>query len=190
MKLLSLVAAFASVGFASAATFIISVGENNGLTFDPSSITADVGDTVAFQFKAKNHSVTQSTFAAPCVKSGVDSGFFPVAANATVIPQWSLTLNNVSAPLWFMCAQTGHCEQGMVFAINPTAQKTFEAFQAAANASGSSTATAAGGASQTASPSASAVTGTSTSKSGASRATFGSAAGLLAALGLVAGVML
>jgi len=197
MKFLSLAVAFASVGLASAATFIVQVGANNGLTYDPPSVNASVGDTVAFQFVAKNHSVTQSTFAAPCTKSGVDSGFFPVQANASVIPQWSFTLNNASAPLWFFCAQTGHCGQGMVFAVNPTAAKSFEAFQTAANATrNATTTTSAGqGSGQTGgspSPSASAVTGTSTKTSDgvSSRLSFSSAAGLLTALGLVAGVAL
>jgi len=188
MKFTSLVAAFASVGLAQAATFIIAVGENQGLTFDPPSINASVGDTVAFQFKAKNHSVTQSSFAAPCTKSGVDSGFFPVAANATVIPQWSFTLNNASTPLWFYCAQTGHCAKGMVFAVNPTATKSFEAFQANANATGSTATTSAGG-SSTASPSAS-VSSTSAVSGALSRTSISGAAALLTALGLVAGVAL
>lgn len=36
---------------------------------------------------------------------GIDSGFQPVVANATQIQQFTFTVNNASAPLWFYCAQ-------------------------------------------------------------------------------------
>ena len=36
------------------------------LTYTPSNITAQIGDTVTFQFMQKNHTATQSTFADPC----------------------------------------------------------------------------------------------------------------------------
>ncbi|KAJ7134882.1 hypothetical protein C8R44DRAFT_771718 [Mycena epipterygia] len=150
MHFFALATAAASVVSAvSAATFTVKVGENNGLTFDPTTVTAAVGDEIAFQFLAKNHSVTQSTFANPCAimttpSAGIDSGFQAVSANATQIPQYSFTVNNASSPLWFFCAQTNpvsHCSKGMVFAVNaPTTGKTFSAFQAAAmgNASAAS----------------------------------------------------
>jgi plastocyanin len=112
------------------------VGQNQTLTFSPSSIQAMAGDTVAFTFVSKNHSATQSTFTNPCALApgGVDSGFHPIPANSTTAAQWSITLDaqSVSAPLWFFCAQTipaVHCHAGMVFAINPTANKTFAQFQ-------------------------------------------------------------
>jgi plastocyanin len=49
------------------------------LGYQPESITANVGDTVKFVFMQKNHTVTQSTFEAPCNKmdGGMDSGFMP-----------------------------------------------------------------------------------------------------------------
>jgi len=143
----------AIVSIASAANITVKVGENAGLTFDPTSVTAAEGDVVQFEFVAKNHTVTQSTFAVPCEKmttptEGVDSGYVPVANGTTAFPTWSFTVNNASAPLWFYCAQTGHCAKGMVFAINPTANKSFAAFQAAAMASTTtnSTSTASGSA--------------------------------------------
>ena len=79
-----------------------------------------------FIFYPCRHAVTQSTFADPCTQMltpalGIDSGFMPVAANATEIPQWSFQVTNASAPLWFFCRQTGHCAKGMVLAVNPTA---------------------------------------------------------------------
>lgn len=131
---------------ASAANVTVLVGDG-GLVFNPTSVNVNAGDTINFEFRAKNHSVTQSTFANPCAKQttpapGIDSGFQPVAAGATTFPTWSITIQNASAPLWFYCAQTApanHCNAGMVFAVNPTAEKSFDAFQAAAKAAGGST---------------------------------------------------
>jgi plastocyanin len=57
----------------------------NTLTFQPSNITAQAGDTVTFEFHTKNHTTTQSSFAAPCQKLastsssgqvGFDSGLY------------------------------------------------------------------------------------------------------------------
>lgn len=42
------------------------VGGPNKLIFSPANITAQVGDTITFQFMQKNHTVTQSSFANPC----------------------------------------------------------------------------------------------------------------------------
>lgn len=42
------------------------VGGSGGLIYNPSNITAQVGDTVTFEFHDKNHTATQSTFADPC----------------------------------------------------------------------------------------------------------------------------
>lgn len=134
----------ASAGFASAADFQVLVGDNNALAFSPSSITVQAGDNVNFEFRSKNHSVTQSTFAQPCTflttaaGPGVDSGFQPVPAGSTSFPSWNITIDNATAPLWFYCAQTtpaDHCNAGMVFAINPTAEKSFDMFQATAKSS-------------------------------------------------------
>ncbi len=71
------------------------------------------GDVVQFQFLDKNHTVTQSTFAAPCSNitdatgtvTGVDSGFQFVDPAATSFPVWQITVNNASTPLWFYCRQ-------------------------------------------------------------------------------------
>jgi len=119
----------------------VTVGFNNSLVFNPTTLNGvQNNDIVNFQFVTKNHSVTQSTFAAPCTAAGVSSGFQDVSNTAgPTFPTWSITVENASAPLWFFCAQTTnvstHCQAGMVFAINPTATKNFTAFQQAAIAS-------------------------------------------------------
>jgi len=112
------------------------------LTFQPPNITAKPGDTITFEFQQKNHSVTQSSFSAPCQKLalssggkqiGFDSGFMPVAPDATTFPTFTIQVND-TAPIWVYCRQTGHCGQGMVFSANADecSPQSFEAFQALA----------------------------------------------------------
>ncbi|KAJ3478670.1 hypothetical protein NLI96_g9600 [Meripilus lineatus] len=204
MRFATLLAALLPVGAALAQTnHVVKVGENAGLTFTPTEITAAAGDSVSFQFLSKNHTVTQSTFASPCANltqadgTVVDSGFQPVAANATSFMQWTFTINNASAPLWFYCRQANHCKAGMVFAINPTAEKSFAAFQAAAMGTTASAGTSASGSAASAStrPTAS-VSDAGTPSPSASTTTNGAgsinvgAGALLAGLGLVAGLVL
>jgi plastocyanin len=120
------------------------VGGASGLVFDPPHIAALPRDTIVFEFRQKNHTVTQSSFADPCRKLstnglvGFDSGFIPVAESATEFPVWSMVVND-TAPIWAYCRQpapTSHCGAGMVFAINPDEQgeRNFAAFQGVAEA--------------------------------------------------------
>lgn len=137
---------FIPVLSAAADNILVAVGANNQLAFSPSNVTANVGDTITFQFQSKNHSVTQSTFPSPCQiqttpAQGIDSGFQFVAPGSNELPEWSFTLNNASAPLWFFCAQTipaDHCQMGMVFSVNanPTSAKSFAVYQQNAMSSG------------------------------------------------------
>jgi len=111
---------------------------------------------VTFEFRPKNHTVTQSSFANPCVRftgsdgtPGFASGFQPVAADATEFPQFQIKIND-TAPIWGYCGQTGHCGQGMVFSINSveSGANNFAAFKAkaqSANGSASTTPTGTGG---------------------------------------------
>ncbi|KAI3327921.1 Cupredoxin [Xylariaceae sp. AK1471] len=116
------------------ATHSVTVGGAGGLAYTPSEVQAAVGDMVVFTFMSQNHTVTQSSFAAPCdrMAGGMDSGFQPNKDNAIVpAPQVAMQVMNTD-PVWFYCAQTGHCGKGMVFSINPTAAKTQAMFQAMA----------------------------------------------------------
>lgn len=63
----------------------------------------------------------------------------PVGANDTSdFPTFDIKVND-TAPIWVYCAQTGHCPQGMVFAVNaPASGNTFAKFQAAALATAGS----------------------------------------------------
>ncbi|EJF66269.1 hypothetical protein DICSQDRAFT_159248 [Dichomitus squalens LYAD-421 SS1] len=140
MRFFTVAAALLPVGVALAqTTHVVKVGGNASLTYTPNQLTGVAnGDVIQFQFLDKNHTVTQSTFAAPCSNitdatgavTGVDSGFQFVPAGATQFPVWQITVNNASAPLWFFCRQATHCQAGMVFAVNPTAAKTYDAFKA------------------------------------------------------------
>lgn len=117
------------------------------LTFEPSNITTQPGDTITFEFHQKNHTVTQSSFAAPCQmlsststsgQVGFDSGLYvlflsflmhptvahatqfvsmPVSQNATSFPTFTVQVND-SSPIWAYCRQVSHCGEGMVFAAN------------------------------------------------------------------------
>jgi len=192
-------AAIAAATSASAQNNIqVQVG-NGGLTFSPSSVNASVGDTVSFVFYPKNHTVTQSSFAAPCqpLSGGIDSSYQPVAAGATQVPSFSVTVN-ATTPLWFYCRQSTHCEAGMVFAINPTADKSFDTFQATAKASSSdgtppassSSPSGSGTTAQSPSSTGSGSSSTGTSSPNSAFTTGARAGGLLAAIGLAAGILL
>ncbi|KIM26083.1 hypothetical protein M408DRAFT_73298 [Serendipita vermifera MAFF 305830] len=120
-------------------THTITVGGNNGLTYDPPSIQANVRDTVKFVFAAKNHTVTQSSFNQPCRKlsltnpdqTAFDSGFIPGAADGSA--SFSIKVNDTK-PIWAYCRQGNHCGSGMVFSINAdeSSERSFAAFQALA----------------------------------------------------------
>ncbi|KAJ7774164.1 hypothetical protein DFH07DRAFT_733097, partial [Mycena maculata] len=91
-----------------------------GSFFTPPTTSAGLNDTVSFVFGGDIHSVTQSTFASPCVRleGGFDSGFAgrgPSFSNAPEV--WNLRITNASEPIWFFCEAsmpTSHCESGMV----------------------------------------------------------------------------
>ncbi|KAI9057117.1 hypothetical protein FKP32DRAFT_1615573 [Trametes sanguinea] len=121
-------------------------GANGELTYTPDHVSAQPRDIISFEFHQKNHTATQSSFAAPCVRLkdsygnivGLDSGFMPVADNATEFPTFNVTVND-TAPIWFYCRQhkpdgSSHCGAGMVFAVNAVedSPRNFSAFQALA----------------------------------------------------------
>ncbi|KAJ7058536.1 hypothetical protein C8F01DRAFT_292951 [Mycena amicta] len=128
-------------------TIDVQVGPSGSFTYDPPSVTAAAGDIVRFTFNPKNHTVTQSSFDEPCVPlvGGASSGFQFVSNVSGLLPTWTFAVANSSKPLWFHCEQTGHCGQGMVFAINAPAAPdphSFESFQELAKELNGTTATA------------------------------------------------
>ncbi|KAK0472177.1 Cupredoxin [Armillaria novae-zelandiae] len=126
-----------------ATTYDVTVGANGALAYDPEYVTASAGDTINFIFNPKNHTVTQSSFNAPCVhlSDSVDSGFTPVNADQVNQSTFQLLVNDTN-PVWVYCRQTGHCSKGMVFAVNPGAEgssNSFSAFKALAISSNGTT---------------------------------------------------
>ncbi|TFK76561.1 hypothetical protein BDN72DRAFT_785582 [Pluteus cervinus] len=115
-----------------AATIDVTVGGPGILKYNPAFVNANPGDVVRFTFQQKNHTATQSTLQNPCspAANGFDSGFLPVADNVTAgFPVAQLKILDTN-PVWVYCRQANHCQQGMVFAINPG--NNLAAFQAAA----------------------------------------------------------
>jgi len=109
-----------------------------GLLYDPPYISAALGDIVSFTFYPKNHTVTQSTFEAPCtpLDGGTDTGFVPVplGTDDDDLPTREFTVEDTD-PIWIHCRQAAntagsHCGQGMVFAVNPGPVGSYYSFAA------------------------------------------------------------
>lgn len=114
------------------ATHEVTVGGDQGLSYFPQEVSAQVGDMIIFTFYAMNHTVTQSTFDNACtpMEGGMDSGFMPNPDNSIDPPPQVAMQVMTEDPIWMYCAQGNHCGQGMVFSINPTQEKTHAQFQA------------------------------------------------------------
>lgn len=111
------------------ATHIVEVGAFGRLLFNPAYVTAAVGDTVRFLFRAGNHTLTQSTLNNPCSPAnGFDTSFHQLNPSNSSNLVVDLFVNNTE-PQWFFCHQAipaPHCHLGMVFALNPgNAMDTF-----------------------------------------------------------------
>jgi len=112
-------------GLASAANFQVKVGQG-GYVYEPSTITAQVGDTVQFLFSGSTHDVVQSTVGSPCTPNG---GFSISPQSSTEV----FTVNITSTdPMYFYCSVATHCNLGMVGIINPGTGNTQSDFAAAA----------------------------------------------------------
>jgi len=169
---------------AMAATQTVMVGQG-GFVFTPNTVTAASGDTVTFQF-AGAHSATQSSFNDPCdpLSGGFDSGILASSQS------FSVQINDTQ-PVWVYCKQPGHCQGGMVFAINAPAQgNTFDAFKNKAegistpSSSASSSVGSASSSPSSSAPSASASPSSTNSGSGSSRLTVTYGLSALAILGV------
>ncbi|KAF7296665.1 hypothetical protein HMN09_01075300 [Mycena chlorophos] len=135
------------------ATFVVQLGLNNGLTFTPNTLVADIGDVITFiefvllpsrllnsalprSSVSRNHTSTTTNFdGAVCPPpdggvgpNGWDSGFLSDLDGS--LPSFNYTVVD-TLPHFASCKQAAgaHCVAGMVFALNPTAEQTFEQFQ-------------------------------------------------------------
>jgi len=126
------------------ATHSVVVGANGDLIYGPNQLNAAIGDIIRFDFNSTNHTVTQSSFNAPCspLSGGFNTGFNQVnKLNHTGVIFVDFEVK-VDTPLWFYCAQTvkvSHCHKGMVLGVNPAGK--FPAFLSMATATATSNST-------------------------------------------------
>ncbi|KAJ7307914.1 hypothetical protein DFH08DRAFT_975296 [Mycena albidolilacea] len=126
---------FALIPSILAASFSVSVGSKNGLTFDPTSVVADIGDTIIFTVLSRNHSITSADFSGavcppPAGGAGLnpfDSGYLSDLDGS--LPTFTYTVPSTE-PQFAACMQAGgaHCRAGMTFAINPNSTLTYAQF--------------------------------------------------------------
>lgn len=128
-----------STGTATAAVTTVTVGLQNGtvLKFDPPYLSkVSIGQKIHFDFRAANHTLTESSLDAPCKKlsgTDVDTNFQNV--NKADIPEFKpfdLVIDS-DRPRFFYCKQQNgtpksHCGMGMVFSVN-TDDYTFRQFE-------------------------------------------------------------
>jgi len=115
-----------------AATIEIDVGKN-GFSFSPSTITAAVGDVLAFHFFGPTHTVVEGDFANPCVfKAG---GFYSgqmQGSGSGEGPNLFLVTVTSTDPMAIFCRVPGHCQAGMVAVVNGAGSMTFSAYESGA----------------------------------------------------------
>ncbi|KAH8597848.1 Cupredoxin [Bisporella sp. PMI_857] len=95
-----------------------------GNIFTPQNITEPIGTVVSYSFNPKNHTVTQSNFADPCVPLAGNQGFFSGFVPTTNTPSgvtFDITVKD-DKPIWFYCSQGNHCSSGMVGSVNAPPQ--------------------------------------------------------------------
>jgi plastocyanin len=68
---------------ASAATIVVNAGQN-GFTYTPNTLTANVGDTVEFHFFTNFHTVVQGDFDTPCAQGSLSATGFDSGATTNV----------------------------------------------------------------------------------------------------------
>lgn len=112
--------------------------------FVPDSVTANIGDTIRFNFYPGGHRVARAEFKSPCIpyeytgsnKKGFWSGVFTPQVITVPAPHYDVRVNDTD-PIFFYCGAPGSCNQyGMVGVVNPTSDKTLEIQKAwAANSS-------------------------------------------------------
>ncbi|KAL1841312.1 hypothetical protein VTJ49DRAFT_7149 [Mycothermus thermophilus] len=123
------------VASARAAHYEVTVGKGGQLKFDPEVVHASIGDTIRYNFFAKNHSIVESSFAAPCepLEEGIFSGFVPTdSEDIPSATSFTITVHDTK-PHWLYCSQGKHCQSGMAHVINPPASgNNIEGYKSAA----------------------------------------------------------
>ncbi|KAF8474805.1 hypothetical protein BDZ91DRAFT_758926 [Kalaharituber pfeilii] len=118
--------------------------------FDPTQINATIGDTISsslwfpstlfsatFQFFPREHSATLGDFNSPCLPWGVEhpgqedtwSGLIKETQYLPNPQSWTWRVDT-NDPRFFYCSAKESCTRwGMVFAVNPNTQQTFDEYQ-------------------------------------------------------------
>ncbi|MCJ1317338.1 hypothetical protein MMC15_002661 [Xylographa vitiligo] len=137
----------AATALAQNTTHRVTVGADGKLAYNPTTVFANTGDLVQFEFYPSNHSVTQSNPSTPCVplSNGFFSGFiYEANGSTTAATTFVLTVNSTQS-LYYYSSQGHECQQGMVGVINPNNSTSQSAYAAsAANSTSNSTAPATG----------------------------------------------
>ncbi|KJX95900.1 hypothetical protein TI39_contig915g00001 [Zymoseptoria brevis] len=105
----------------------------DGIAFSPSSVSnVASGDEISVTFSTQiPHNIISSTFDAPCTYNPAGG----VASLTYKKGEVFVFKVNSTDPQWFYCSVGDHCNDGMVFAINPSSTETVEEAQnKAANA--------------------------------------------------------
>ncbi|KAF5856222.1 hypothetical protein ETB97_007698 [Aspergillus alliaceus] len=112
------------------------VGGGTSLGFNPPILQVGQGSRVHFDFRAINHTLTESTFQSPCTKlfgTDIDTDFNnPNPSDIPNLHPFDYTFAS-NKPRFFYCKQgagtsDSHCRRGEVFAVNVD-QATFAEFQ-------------------------------------------------------------
>ncbi|KAK9448877.1 Cupredoxin [Limtongia smithiae] len=108
----------------------------DAFSFQPDSITADVGDYVVFTVTTGSHGIAQSTYDSPCSpysdSTGVN-GIFSGILSPTGDVNLTYTIRiNTTDPIWFYCPEAYHCQSGMTGVINPLANESLSDYTALA----------------------------------------------------------
>ncbi|KAI5780112.1 hypothetical protein EDC01DRAFT_593713, partial [Geopyxis carbonaria] len=101
----------------------VTVGGPNKLTYSMTHVNAEVGQKILFVFEQKNHTLTESSWDAPCTqnmaKGSFDTGFIPNPTGEKGAKYEVEYEVKDKEPHYFFCAQGEHCQAGMVFTVNP-----------------------------------------------------------------------
>jgi len=104
-----------------AATFEVQVGVGGSPGCSPASIGGvEDGDTINFIFYPGNHTVSESSFNAPCdtLAGGFNTGFVPVKTG-TIVKSFFVTHGMGTEPLAFYCGHGSLCDSENAFTIQP-----------------------------------------------------------------------
>lgn len=66
--------------------------------FTPGGISANIGDTIVFQFESGNHSLTEAAYDKPCepLEGGIDSGLVPNLDDQIPYPTYTFRVDSTS----------------------------------------------------------------------------------------------